>query len=98
VTVHGVRGTFLLSVDSGGHMPGSRERRCLRHLDYVRGIETYLCVLEKYVQREWVAIWLRIVEVPLSGRDNCNQPSLLKVLRNSVNAKFALSRVTPVCA
>jgi hypothetical protein len=61
----------------------------LRYLDHVRGIEIFLSEREKYMQREWVALWLHIVEVPGSNRGNCNQPSLLRVLRNSVNAKFA---------
>ena len=41
------------------------------------------------MQRDWVAPWLRILEVPGSNRDDCHQPSPLKVLHNRVNAKFA---------
>jgi hypothetical protein len=59
------------------------------YLDQVRGIDIYLCEREKCIQREWVALWLHMLEVPGSSRYNCNQPSLLRVLCNSVNAKFA---------
>jgi len=50
------------------------------YLDHVQGID--LCEREKYMQREWVALWLHILEVPDSSRDNCNQPSVPRVLRN----------------